>query len=597
MDRSKLSNIIATTRLLPFFSTQHVSQIKSCIFEQLGCQNESQFLCKVLQSLYKNMSVESTSIIKNTTFTIADSQVMPQSMTQTRNNNINIGDTKKAICTNNNRITIYKHIQQQYTDPLSKLHSDIIDYFGSFLSKRQSIEFGYLNKQLFIETQKHSYLLKRCKDPPLIINDRRARNLIMTRAIPFSYYFPNSLELDLHGDSKWYHWRKEMSGYQNCFRGLNILDCRSFLSLSVIPCEMLCNTTQHQIKKFKIDAIIGKKSHQHVETFCQRLNEHKNNIISSGGTVCNIEEFELNWFTHHAKMTRQKKIIKQLILACGSFSQSIRLNDVLMTINTIQDLKTIFHPNMKNLHFQGESSFTINMVKPNITNNDGSHTSTTQVGRLKSLVIQAEHRAHARVNTVHPIINTLNDFDRFGMRRLIKHYTIEWTPLRQIFLDNIGFDNSFDIFDKILFQDYDKHPLLEKITVKFNIKQDLSAFARLLVYFNDKYKQLFGVERKLYLKYFKHIEIEFDKMEDTRFGNTGLFYKYETYNGVSYLYHEMIFSFFANQEYPTDKKTIEIRNIEQGIASFGVLYQNVFQWLQKALVNESNNCKIVFVME
>ena len=61
-------------------------------------------------------------------------------------------------------MTAYKFIQKQYDNGLCQLPSDIIDYFGTFLTKTQSIEVGYLNKHLFIETQKQSYLLKRCKD-------------------------------------------------------------------------------------------------------------------------------------------------------------------------------------------------------------------------------------------------------------------------------------------------------------------------------------------------------------------------------------------------------------------------------------------------
>ena len=55
-----------------------------------------------------------------------------------------------AAALNKNSITMYKYMQQQYNDPLSQLHSDIIDYFGTFLSKQESIELGYLNRQLYI---------------------------------------------------------------------------------------------------------------------------------------------------------------------------------------------------------------------------------------------------------------------------------------------------------------------------------------------------------------------------------------------------------------------------------------------------------------
>ena len=72
MDRSKFSNIIATTRLLPHFSKQNIAIVKSCILEQLQCENETQFIIKALQLLYKTMSVESTAIIKNKTIEIGE---------------------------------------------------------------------------------------------------------------------------------------------------------------------------------------------------------------------------------------------------------------------------------------------------------------------------------------------------------------------------------------------------------------------------------------------------------------------------------------------------------------------------------------------
>ena len=145
MDQSRLSNIIAVTRLLPHFSPENVDVMKSCIFEQFECENESQFLCKALKSRYKTVSIESTSTIKQKAIQIVESQHIPRSK-------------------DDNRISVYKYIQQQYNDPLPRLHNDIVDYFGTFLTKKQRIEIGYLNKQLYIETQKQCYLIKRCND-------------------------------------------------------------------------------------------------------------------------------------------------------------------------------------------------------------------------------------------------------------------------------------------------------------------------------------------------------------------------------------------------------------------------------------------------
>ena len=154
MDRGPLSNILAATRLLPHFSQQNLHEMKSCIFEQLGCKNEYDFISKALNAFYKTMSVESTSIIKAKAIEIADSQSIEESM-ELKQSLINSDKSsdKRGKETCNNHVTVYKHIQVQYRDPLSQLHSDIIDYLGTFLTKQESIHFGYLNKQLYIETQ------------------------------------------------------------------------------------------------------------------------------------------------------------------------------------------------------------------------------------------------------------------------------------------------------------------------------------------------------------------------------------------------------------------------------------------------------------
>ena len=53
MDQTRLSNVLSTTRLLPHFSQENVDIMKLCIFEQLGCQSESEFICKALNSMYR----------------------------------------------------------------------------------------------------------------------------------------------------------------------------------------------------------------------------------------------------------------------------------------------------------------------------------------------------------------------------------------------------------------------------------------------------------------------------------------------------------------------------------------------------------------
>lgn len=112
-----------------------------------------------------------------------------------------------------------------------------------------------------------------------------------------------------------------------------------------------------------------------------------------------------------------------------------------------------------------------------------------------------------------------------------------------------------------MFQDYDKHGLLEKITIKFGDNVNLCVFAKLLIYFDQRYKRLF-VEDKLYLKHFKTIEIEFDAIESV---SDGKLQKYTKMTHDPHTHNEMIFAQNSNQKYPIDYKTVEINNIQQGI--------------------------------
>ena len=57
MDRSKLSHMISTTRLLPHLSSTNIHIIKLCMIDQLGIKTESQFLCVILNSLYKTLTL------------------------------------------------------------------------------------------------------------------------------------------------------------------------------------------------------------------------------------------------------------------------------------------------------------------------------------------------------------------------------------------------------------------------------------------------------------------------------------------------------------------------------------------------------------
>ena len=139
MTQQMLSNVLTINRLVSHFTTDNVDVMRSCIFEQLNCENEAQFLSKVLNICYKHklLSNESIKTIKNKALKTADEQ---------------------KIVTSERSQTVCQYVENQYNDELSRSSSDIIDCLGDYLKDGDSLNFGRTNKQLYIETKKASYI-------------------------------------------------------------------------------------------------------------------------------------------------------------------------------------------------------------------------------------------------------------------------------------------------------------------------------------------------------------------------------------------------------------------------------------------------------
>ena len=248
MERSNFASVLVATRLLPHWGNpDNVIVMKSCIFNELGCKKEIEFLCKALTMIYGSLSNKSTTIIKNKAVEIEDLQPIEtllssqspscSSVKTVKGNNINDNENETP---STDVTTVYKYVEKKYNNSLSNLNSDVIDHIGTFLTKAESISFGYLNKQLYIETQKLSYLLKRCKDN----NQDRTKELQSSPlSSPYSYSFPLRLSrTDLEGNDT-NLWKKisKQDFFNNFFLRLNYLRCSSLQLLNYIPIHLLFN--------------------------------------------------------------------------------------------------------------------------------------------------------------------------------------------------------------------------------------------------------------------------------------------------------------------------------------------------------------------
>ena len=576
---SKFSNIIATTTLLPHLTSSNINKLKQCIFEQLGCENEVDFICKSLNTLYKTMSVESTSIIKNKAIEIGDSQVLNNS--------------------NTSSITICNYIQQQYNDRLSKLHSDIIDYFGAFLSKKESIEFGYLNKQLYIETQKESYLLQRCKDE-FYLNDIKLSRLMGINSNAFGYYFPSKLVLEIRE-----HQRECVSNFvdfNNFFRRLKGLHCCNLFSLLCVPIATVfkCNNnlfadqeSKDKIEELTIQAgLYDNKPGKNVkkfESFTSKFNEYKKN---------HNEMRQIDLLTLKPN-ERFMKYNKHILMACACICKRIYIIHATVVINTFHEISSIFNPNVEALYL-GEDAEMIFDVDENINVEDCKDfciLKTLGCGFWGSSATLGRNRYS---------YNTITELDRFSMRRVVRHYVLEWKPFWS-FGDSSVLYESIDVFDQFLKDNYsDKHPLLETVLIKLRDRCDLCGFARLLIYLNENYETLFV--QKLGLKNFQSIEIQFEKLHwDGKNGERPSIQNCMPHPRQPETNHknELIFAQKRTKKYSIETKEIKISNVQKGIKYFGTIYQNVVYWLKRiqencdeyeSLPGPIQGCKVAFVI-
>ena len=463
----------------------------------------------------------------------------------------------------------------------------------------------------------------------------------------FNYSLPTDLELSLYNvDSE----ISKILNFNLFFRRLNTLKCNTLSSLTYVPWEVLFNFnmddtanninkshSHKKIEKLSIDCNVDvheTKEINDVNQVSTRLSKYINKKENDDSEPC-IKVFDLKIRTVGVgpELSQHvRTIIKQLVLSFANISESICFNGSL-EIKTMEELNTIFHKNLKTLHLVSDSTIDLQINNDknnnhvnNLNSNDidntetvsndnlttSTSTSTLQICtcRLENIVMTSNGD-----NSDISMIHILNVLDKFSMRKNVKCYTICWL---QGFRYYDGFELHFNDFDKIFFQDYDQHPLLETIMIKFKDSPNLAAFSILLMYFYKHYKQLF-VERKLYLQKFQKIEIEFGGIEtpiimhyDGTFtvANETLRKYVGAKPGDYYVdWNKRIIlagdDYKGKKDYSIDKKSIQIqmnimnKKVKPQVEQFVAIYQNVFKWLQGIQAQSSqdpkqciNGCKI-----
>ena len=194
MDYSPHASEIEITRLIEHFDDENIMLFKECLLDELQCQDEQEWLAFVIELLWRSMTSKSMTTLRDKAIELAESQYVTIENSQLQHTyDSNTKQLQKQFT-----CSLYQMVQleqQQYNDKLSNLPSDIIDHISKYFSKKESIKFGYLNKQLYIESQKQSYITKQqdVEAKVLKLNDLKIDRILWKQSQIFPYSTPTYL--------------------------------------------------------------------------------------------------------------------------------------------------------------------------------------------------------------------------------------------------------------------------------------------------------------------------------------------------------------------------------------------------------------------
>ena len=386
MEYSRLANIVSLRKSIDAFNTTTaVNDFEQDLIELLQCKanknplkTKRQFLSKITWIL-----LQQTSLFNNQSVINLKNKAMDVLVSQQANNNNS--DTDTNTTTNNNNTD-----NNNNSIKLESLPTNTIDHFASFLNKRESIRFGYLNRFLFTQTQKDSFLLARQNEPTLIIDkcfnvsyyycDKNSLSNSVTK-------FPTSLELSDGGFKCHYNpssiadsWRNKH--FESLFYRVNQLifriDRLNFICNGTIPIDLLFNKEKHKTNISLLSITYAGYCTKH-DTFATNYSKYFEQICQSNNQL--IRQIDTLDITAKASKTSD---ITYLLLSLSSNYNclSIRGENTVLRIKNLHQFRTLFHAKLLQLsitsHFIDGLKINIDKIKQQFRDKINSCTNTNK---------------------------------------------------------------------------------------------------------------------------------------------------------------------------------------------------------------------------
>ena len=168
-DNNPVTDVLTKLKPEATIVENNIEKDKQIIFEQFNIQSQCQFISKFLQLMESKLDKAVIELLYNEANSISIESQYP------------VVKPKNKLCS---------------------LSSNMIQYIAMYLTKTESISFGYINRQLYIETQNISYVINRrsnndCNknEEILILDPSKLQKLSkMENPSGFGYCFPLWLE-------------------------------------------------------------------------------------------------------------------------------------------------------------------------------------------------------------------------------------------------------------------------------------------------------------------------------------------------------------------------------------------------------------------
>ena len=318
MTSSVLSKVIHTKKLLDDLGDDDVKKVQQKFKCLLNCQTDGEFLGTILVLIFRHVNQDTIVALKDLAIQLSE-------------------NSKKKK--RHKKSSSQTHVPSM---SLSDLSSNTIDYLGSFLTMKERNYLGLLNRQLFIETQKSSFLLNSHNELLLGIDEYTVPN----QNLSFMALYPTQISLYLSGSST-NTARSDpfnLARFESFFTCVHTIKCFHFSWLPFIPIHVLFN--------------MKNKKGEEIRQFCLQIPNPSRDVEMEMVTN-NLMQFSKNyqnyWQNKCFKKNKNIRGIDRLILAPKQPAQKNKNNKII----NIKPLLLLLKSNYKKLEILNDSRLEI----------------------------------------------------------------------------------------------------------------------------------------------------------------------------------------------------------------------------------------------